>query len=234
MGFFSKLFGTSSQSTPKTSPSAKTQAEPEELQPAIAALQADEFEQALQLATPHALHADLTIRLDANRLCALALSRLERYADALTHWKVLVELEPEPHNFLQLASSAAVAGDLEMAEPAFHEAVHRAHAAETDGPSSMPGMHANYATALARGGRADLALRHVDVLRDWYMDLHITDSTFLYLRGMPFFSGFLQQGIPIAKLVKSQPELDAWLDEMHDKLDEEGQTALSDYRAQTS
>jgi tetratricopeptide (TPR) repeat protein len=245
MGFFSKIFGSgrtpSTNSTDKPAASGAERsvqaaalgdkADPVELVPAIAALQADDFERTLQLALPHAAHADSSVRADAHRLCALALSRLDRYADALPHWKQLAMLEPNAHNFQQVATSAAMLHDIEAAEQAFAHALEFSQREHQEGPSPAPMMHVNYASALQRAGRADMAAVHMEQLRDWYIALHITDTTFLYLRGMPFFSTFLENGLPIVRQVLDGPELEGWLNVLHNGIDQEGREQLQAYRA---
>ena len=207
------------------------QFEPPELVPAISALQSEQFDQVLELAEPLARHADSRIRADAARLMAFAFSRLNRYSEALPCWQNLIVIEPSPHNYAQLAASAAVLGRLEVAEPAFERAEQLTQESEQEGSSSLPMMWANYITALDLGGNPARALPYIDLLKRAYAGYHITDSTFLYIRGMPFFSVFIENALPVLQKVKTQEEIEAWLDELNDEVDDEGKECIAKIRS---
>lgn len=209
------------------------ESEPPELVPVIRALELEQFDDVIELAEPLTGHLDLRIRADAARLTALALSRLDRYDEAVPWWQNLVALEPSGHNFLQLASSAAMVNRLDVSEPAFERAATLAQESGQENPSLLPMMWANYATALDRGGNTPRALYFIELLKRAYAGYRITDSHFLYMRGMPFFEVFLEHALPMLHKLKTREEIEAWLNDLNDNLDEDGQATIAGYRSQT-
>ena len=73
--------------------------------------------------------------------------------------------------------------------------------------------------------------RIYDLLKRAYAGYHITDSTFLYIRGMPFFSVFIENALPVLQKVKTQEEIEAWLDELNDEVDDEGKECIAKIRS---
>jgi hypothetical protein len=64
-------------------------------------------------------------------------------------------------------------------------------------------------------------------LKNLYEALRITDPTFLHLRGVPFFSTFLEMSPGIIKAAMALKEARLWYEPMFEKIDEEGQSALT-------
>ena len=235
MGFLARLFR---KTEPAQTESLERQAidagdvseqrEPPELVPAINALHSELYNEVLALAEPLTRHGEPQIRADAVRLMALAFSRLNRYGDAISCWQNLIVMEPSSHNYAQLASSAAVMGRLDIAEPAFERATQLTQESEQEGRNALPMMWGNFATALDMGGNPARAVHFIDLLKRAYEGYHITDSTFLYIRGMPFFSVFLENALPILRKVKTQQEIDTWLDELNIEIDDEGRECIAE------
>lgn len=198
-------------------------ADPPELVAAIDALQAARFDEALALATPHIGSTAAALNADARRVCALACSRLERWAEAHAHFAALFALEGTAQNALQVATTAVMCARLQEAKEWFD----RAWALNLESREvPQPVMHTTYATALANAGHPGEALTSVEWLRDAYQSLPNTDSTFLHLHHLPFFSAFLDKSLPILRARLSEADVVAWYRAMHASLDEDGRRAL--------
>lgn len=199
-------------------------AAPPELADAIAHLQSDRFDAAHAAALPSTAAADAGLRADAHRLCALASSRLGRWQDALQHWQALYADEPTVHNALQLASTSVMAGDL-AGGIAWLEKAEGMNAVLHDMPGV--GMLTNFVTALAQAGRTAAAMPYLERIRAAYTELGITDATFLRMRGVPFFSAFLDNSYPIVQAELAPEAGRAWYASMAPHLDADGQAGLS-------
>lgn len=206
-----------------------------ELAAAIQALKEERVEDVLALARPYANDPGVvnsTLRTDANRLCALALSHRENYVEALPYWKVLNELEPTAHNLLQVASTSAVLGDVANAERWFDAAIERVHGEHREGARRpAPMMVANFVTALHRGGNSRAAFERLRVLAGWYASMRVNDSHYVYMRGMPFFSTFVKESAPIVRSVAGEVDIQSWYGSIYGAVDEEGQALLVAGRA---
>ncbi len=234
MGFFSRLFGRS-----PSSPSASRNDEhdshadlvaeetapsdPPELIPAIAALKDNAFEKALEAALPYVEAESPAVRTDANRLCALSLSRLDRYEEAFAYWLNVFSREESVHNALQLATSSVMCDELERGKAWLAKAD---ELNEKQREMSPVALRINFISALSRRGHFHDAFDHLQWMKTLYEQLHITDSTFLYLRNVPFFTAFLENSLPITKAVLSPEEAVRWYASMREHLDTDGQEEI--------
>jgi hypothetical protein len=207
----------------------RTEITPPELDDALEALEAGQFSTAMSLAAPYCTAGKTALRNDANRICALSCSRLGRWEDARRYWKALYEHEIGAHNALQIAASSAMAGQLAQAEEWFA----RAKALNEQEPG-MPAvlMYTSFITALKNGDNLRAALPYLAWMRDLYQNLHTTDSTFLTLRGVPFFESFLEQSAPIVEASLSAEKARAWYESMLPHLDQDGRDQLTAWLAQ--
>lgn len=227
MRFLKKLFGRNAndgaRNTPQP-PKDESDASPDiapELAPALEAYQQGQHEAAIAAAAPYAnRHAD------ANRLCALAYSDMRRYPEAFPYWLALFEQEPSAHNALQLATSSVMCGELKRGEAwltKFDEINEQTH--------QLPSVTARtqYISALKQSGHMAEALPYLVWLRDVYAHLHITDSHFLYMRGIPFFTSFLENSLPILKANLSDEAIVEWFGALSGQLDEDGEAQLGQW-----
>ena len=202
---------------------------PAELRAALQALHAEDFAQAMTLAAPYCSAAQTDLRGDANRICALCCSRLGRWMDASRYWVALFEHEQNGHNALQVASSLAMAGQLANGEEWFAKARDL-----NEGDASTPPvlMYISFITALKNSGNVRAALPYLAWVKALYQELHITDATFLTLRGVPFFVSFLEQSAPIVDASMDAGQAKAWYQAMLPHIDQDGQDQLNAWLGQ--
>jgi hypothetical protein len=205
-------------------PVARGHADADVLAPAIAHLQADRHAPALAAALPFAGAAEAPVRADANRVCALACSRLGRWRDAARSWQALFDDEPTTHNAMQVASSLVMAGDL-AGGTGWFERAQTMNGVFADLPDIA--LLTNFVSALTQAGQMAAALPYVDAIRQVYVTLGVTDATFLSLRGVPFFSAFLDNSYPVIQSGLAPEEGRAWYAAMLPDLDARGQADLN-------
>lgn len=196
------------------------------LRPALVAFQRGEFKSTLAVATPHACHRDVAVRVDARRLCAQALGELKRWDEAFDHWLALFDDEPTAHNALQLATASVMCDEAERGE-AWLERFDQLNAREM----SPVLARASFLATLARRGEMSLALPHLQWMRDVYLQLHVTDPAFLHQRGVPPFDAFLASSLPILRGALSPLDVRSWYSSLDGRLDESGQQRLQQWVA---
>jgi hypothetical protein len=197
--------------------------DPPELIAVIDHLTCGRFEEALAGAVVHTTAAHDSLRIDALRLCALATARLECWDASLSYWTTLFDEDGSALNALQVATSSAMAGDVDNGK------IWIARARERNAVSrEMPDLQitTNFITALVQSGHMAQALPHLDEVRAVYIGLGITDPTFLFARHVPSFSTFLDNSLPIVKNVLGQKEGRAWYASMLPHLDAPGKKTL--------
>jgi len=197
---------------------------PPELAPALAHLQNGAHARALEAASPHIESDDAEVRTDALRICALACSNLERWAEAVGYWHRLFEHEGSAHNALQIATSCVMAGQL----AAGIDWVEQAAALNTqlrEGPIMQ--IWTGFVSALGRAGQERAALPYLDKIRQVYAEVGTTDSTILYMNRIPFFSAFLGNSWPLLRAALGAEQGRRWYEALLPSLDANGQQELS-------
>ena len=227
MGFLKKLFGrTANDAATNTPRPSENEGAPStdiapELAPALEAYQQGQHEAVIAAAAPYAnRHAD------ANRLCALAYSDMRRYPEAFPYWLALFEQEPSAHNALQLATTSVMCGELDRGEAwlmKFDEINEQTH------ELSSVTARVQFISALKQSGHMAEAMPYLVWLRDVYAHIHITDSHFLYMRGIPFFTSFLENSLPILKANLSDEAIVEWFGALSGQLDEDGEAQLGQW-----
>jgi len=211
---------------PAGEPEAAT---PPELMPALAALEQEDYAAALAAAAPCTRAEKISLRNDANRMCALCCSRLGQWIDAASYWEALFEHETSAHNALQVASSSAMAGRLAKGEEWIARTI--ALNEETRDVTSIL-IRTNFISALKNSGQLRAALPYLEWVKHLYQSLHVTDATFLTVRGVPFFNSFLEQSAPIVDASMDAAQAHAWYAGMLPHLDQDGQQELKAWLAQ--
>ncbi|AXK63922.1 hypothetical protein [Burkholderia sp. IDO3] len=190
-----------------------------ELAPALTAFQAGRHEAAIAAAAPHVERL-----ADAARLCALSYSAMKRYPEAFPCWLALFQHEPSAHNAVQLATTSVMCDEVARGEAWMEKAAEVNH--DTNEQSDVA-ARVNFISALMQSGHMREALPHLAWVRDVYGHVRITDSTFLYMRGIPFFSSFLENSFEILKATQPADAIAPWYGELKGKLDEEGEAQLA-------
>jgi len=201
---------------------------PVELQPALSAFEAGDYAACQTLALAQRMHPRSEVRADAHRMCALALSRMGNWSDAFNEFHHLFELEPTAHNALQLATTSVMAGELVRGHAWFERAL------EANGETGeLPPAQARteYLSALTAVSEYNVCMPHLEWLAQAYRSAGITDTHFLWTRGLPFFSVFLEKSLPILLAVLPKPDVANWYRALRPDLDEEGQAAIDAHLA---
>lgn len=199
---------------------------PPELIPALAHLDGGRFEAALAVAAHYTGAAEGTLRTDALRLCALACSQLGRWDDAVGYWQTLLGEQATAHDALQLATSQVMAGDV----PCALASVDRARDLNRE-TGEMPDMLIlmSVVSALSATDKLAEAMPFLEDIREAYVQLGVTDPTFLFVRGMPVFGAFLERSWPIVRAGLKHDHWRGWYLAMLPHLDANGKTQLNEW-----
>jgi len=229
MGLLSRLFGKKPAADASVSAASAETAEAgiaPVLQAALDHYQHGRLAEALAQATTQTEAADASVRADALRLCALALSQMGRYADAFPHWLALFGEEPSAHNALQLATTSVMCGEAHRGE-AWLVKFDQINQETREMP--WPQARTNFISACTQSGHEAHALAPLAELRDAQAAVHVTDPTFLYMRGMPGFGEFLQRSLPILRNALPAEAIAPWYAVLDGQLDDAGQQALQQH-----
>lgn len=194
-------------------------------------LQKGKYEEVLLEAKKLLRHQSKPIVKDANKLMGMALFRLAEYKEALPYFKKAAEYKPEVNDWFNVITSGTLSGDVEAGRKAFDKAVQLQLESGYKEQPSIPLMRQYYACALRDIGAYDLALEQINELRQIYEQLKITDTTFVYIRGVPFLSHTMDVAVDVFNGLGASFDAQAWIDSFSSKLDEEGQEYLKVVKA---
>jgi hypothetical protein len=197
---------------------------PPELLGAVEAAEAGRFEAALAAAAPYVHAAQDNLRVDAVRLSALSTAQLGHWDESLSFWDKLFGEEPTAYNALQVAASLAMTGDLRRGAEWITKA-RQMNAASHEIPEIS--ILTTFVSALTQCGQMKAALPYLDEIKNVYVSLGVTDSTYLYTRGVPFFGGFLLNSAAAIRSALGLEQGEAWYRSMLPHLDESGREELS-------
>ena len=198
----------------------------DEIAPAVNAMHAGQFDEAISLAQPY-LDAGLAqLRSDAIRVSALCASRLDQWSRAADFWQALFAHEETAHNALQVSTSMVMAGYLSEGEDWFAKS---AKLNDTTQDITPVLMHTNFITALKQSGYLRAAMPYMEWVKSLYEKLQRTDPTFLTMRGVPLFESFIEQSAPVVDASMDRAQAHAWYASMLPHLDQPGRQTLESY-----
>jgi hypothetical protein len=96
---------------------------------------------------------------------------------------------------------------------------------------TVPGLTilTNFLTALTQTGQTKVAFPYLEQIKECYESLSITDSHFLWTRGVPFFETFLEKSSVITRAELGAEQAHAWYSSMLPHLDQSGREHLSEW-----
>lgn len=201
-----------------------------QLEPALAAMHEERFDDAVALAAPVTASGAAQARADANRICALSCSRLGRWPEAADYWQALFEIEGSAHNALQVSTSMVMAGYPGDGAEWFDKTIALNRASETVAPILA---YTSFISALKNSGQLRAAMPYLEWVKALYEATRTTDATALTLRGMPFFASFLEQSAPVVSACMDQSQAHAWYASMLPHLDSAGRQTLNAWLTDT-
>lgn len=216
---------TSAMRSPTKAGSNEENAAPiaKELEAALDHLNTAHFEAALDGALRYTVSDQPSLRTDANRLCGLACSRLERWEAAFGFWHSLCVDEPTAHNTLQAATSSVMARNLERGILLMERAC-TLNASSREVPGIT--LETSFLTALTQAGQMQAGMPYLERIKQIYVGLGKTDPTVLFLYRLPRFDVFLDNSVPIVRANLDAEQERLWYASMLPHLDEQGKAEL--------
>lgn len=157
-----------------------------------------------------------------------SLAEQGKFEEALPHLQTATAGSEDGVEWLNLATTAVMAKNLETGESAFRKALELQEKANN--PSAMFVFF--YTAALSYAGQFEKAKGYLMPLMRAYSHLGVTDLTVLAGRGMPPLANTIELALSIFKGLGSAFDSKKYLDDFAKTLDREGRTLLTAYRKQ--
>jgi len=184
--------------------------------------QQEKFEEVLQEVQPYRSSLDTYVVKEAYGLTALSYFRLEQYEQARATFEWLSNEYGDINDWFNLMTSAILAGKIDQGMEAYTQAKELRAQAENDEGVPIPQMMYYACRALADAKEYDRAFKVLNELIDIHKQLHITDDTFLYMRGVPMLPHTMEAAKIILTARKDKMDIDTWFAMLDASLDEEG------------
>lgn len=157
---------------------------------------------------------------------ALAYFHTDNYDKSTSIFEHICQTSEESVDWFNLATSAIMNNDTLKGLQALETAIRYNKETKTNGEGiPTPFMYLYAAYALKDSEKFDFAFEQLNKLGEIYKTLSITDDTFLYMRGVPFFSEF----VSLAKaILPNQKVIDpaSWVKQISSSMDENGRDIL--------
>lgn len=192
-------------------------------------LKSEQYEEVTKSAERLLSHKSINVVKDAAKLMGNSYFRQAKYEESLPYFQTATNHNAEINDWFNVITAATLSKNIKVGRNAFEQVIKIKR--QTEDQLSLPMIYQYYACALRDVGENKLALEQINNLREIYEQLKITDSTFLYMRGVPFLSHTMDVAVDVFKGLGTTFDADSWIDNFSGKVDEEGQEYLKEVKA---
>lgn len=151
------------------------------------------------IAKVNSIYNKSAIPLDIEKKLALAFYYKADYTASLKHFESISIQDENTENLFNVLTSTLALKKIDQSRDIFNKIIKTHRGAKSTGKGKnflpqlcIPYIRYYYAYGLTEAGIYDEAVVQLDELKKIYTSIKITDDTFLYLRGIPFFSSTLE------------------------------------------
>lgn len=159
------------------------------------------------------------------------------YTNALLHFQNLAARDESTENLFNVMMSLLAMKNTDKARPVFQKLIstHRGAASTGQGKDFMPQLSVPYiryyyACGLVDAGNYGEAEIQLEELKKVYTGAKITDDTYLYIRGVPFFGDTLSLAEKVYVGQGKDFKHSQFLRDLASSVDKEGRAAIKRYR----
>jgi tetratricopeptide (TPR) repeat protein len=171
------------------------------------------------------------ISLEYKRTLALSYFYKNDYENALVIFSEIAQKKNDVENWFNCLTTLLSMKKMQEAKEVFDKMLkmHKGLNDKQPRELAVPFVRYFYACGLNDAGLFNEALEQLEELKKIYMELKITDDSFVYIRGVPFLSSTLE----LAKKVFTGLGLDFarsdYLAELKNKVDRDGESLIKEY-----
>ncbi|MEO5931736.1 MAG: hypothetical protein ABIR47_17510 [Candidatus Kapaibacterium sp.] len=195
-------------------------------------LAGEDYVGAIKVVASHLKSDDQARRTEASKIAGLAYFSLGEYPKALKHLALVAEGSSDAGDWFNVLTSATMAGEIERGERAMAMAIKcQTDSGYTQQPS-IPFIRLYYTHALCDVEEFERAFLQLQELAALYSSLGITDTHFLYTRGIPFLSNTMIAAARVFKGLGNAFDSAGWLERFAETLDVEGRVFVAEVRSE--
>lgn len=171
---------------------------------------------------------DASTKNETLKLKGLSYFRQGKYNLSEEVFTELSNQSTSPSDWFNLITSAALNKNFELSEKALKKTIEYYSEYGTKEDLPIPQVFYYYMLALRDVKEYQKAFTQLEKLKDIYCKLVITDATFLYIRGVPFFEDTISNGKEILEHI-DKDAAQKFLAELHGRLDDEGKDYIDKF-----
>ena len=169
---------------------------------------------------------DAALSEQTEKRLALTYYYKQDYENSLNHFQNIADNHATTENLFNVMTSLLALKDINRAKSVYDTIV-KTHRGVGRGKKfvpelTIPYIRYYYASGCADAGAFEEALARLDEIKKIYIELNITDSTFLYIRGVPFFGSFIQLAQKVFEGQGKDLNTSEFLDELKSGVDSDG------------
>lgn len=177
-----------------------------------------------------ALYGNGQIPLETEKKLALAYFHKQDFDNSLEHFESIAAKKETTENLFNVMTSLLSLGKIEQARDIFNRII-QTHRGTGKGKNFLPQLcipyiRYYYACGLVDAEFFDEALIHLEELKKIFIGVKITDDTFLYMRGIPFFADFIKLAQRVFIGLKTDFKSSAFLEELLSVVDQDGKEVI--------
>ncbi len=193
-------------------------------------MQGGKYEEVIAAAQPFLKSDNSSEVYEAKKLLGLAYFQMKDYARSQAFFEEICMTSDKTEDFFNLCTSTAMNGEYEKSHLALLEAVSLRGKLSDNTTISIPNMHFYYMHALRDMKQWERAYEELKWLGEIYRHLVITDSTFLYIRGVPFLQYTMEAGKEVLEHIAPE-EAKAFIASLSEKVDDEGKDFIKEFQS---
>ena len=191
-------------------------------------LKEEKFADVIIKATVIVENGDSKLKNEALKLIGLSYFRQGQFSLSEQTFIKLTENSENPDDWFNLVTSSTLNKNVELSEKAYEKALELYQKNGTNENLPIPQIYYYYMQGLRDTKEYTRAFNQLEKLKDIYSKLVITDSTFLYLRGVPFLEHTIEASKEILENI-DKTKASNFIKEIIDKLDEEGKKYIKEF-----
>ena len=199
-----------------------------ELKDAWTFFKSEKFDDARAISEKYAEDPNAELQFEAKKLIALTYFRQGNYEKSEGIFETLCLHSTNPDDWFHLVTSLTLNSKFKESEKTFSKTLKYHKEFGTHENISIPNLRFYYMQGLKDMKQFDLAFTQLIRLTDFYRQLKITDSTFLYMRGVPFFEYTIDSSKEILENIPSRRSKN-WIDYIRKGVDKSGANYLTEF-----
>ena len=188
----------------------------------------DKFSEVIEEAIILIEKADESLKNEVLNLLGLSYFRQGQFNLSEQTFVRLTENSTNPDDWFNLVTSSTLNKNVPLSEKAFARTIELYQEKGTKENLPIPQIYYYYMQGLRDIKEYSKAFEQLEKLKDIYSKLVITDSTFLYLRGIPFFEDTIEASKEILENIEKNKSTN-FINDLANNVDEGGKEYLKNF-----